>query len=92
MNCKPGDTAIIIGSSVYAGRIVETLYLAPQEKFSLPNGVLHASSGPERWAIRSLGTPFPGALGDGMFGCAPDSHLRPLVKLKETEALEVETI
>lgn len=84
MNCKPGDIAIIIGSSIYAGRLVEVLYVAPTVSHDLPNGVPHsAGTDAGTWVLKSLGTPFPGTMGDGMYGCGKDVALRPLPKLSE---------
>ena len=44
MNCKPGDIAVVIGASRFAGRLVEVLYAAPQNDFYLPDGCCHSGS------------------------------------------------
>ena len=41
MNCRPGDLAVILGKGVFAGRLVEVLYAAPQVEFQLPDGYSH---------------------------------------------------
>ena len=80
MNCKPGDIAIVVGNSVYAGRLVEIIAAPPtNSKFYLPNGVWHdIPTHPDDWIIKSLGSAFPGAHGDGMYGCGSDRGLRPI--------------
>lgn len=79
MNCKPGDIAIVIHhKSVLLGRLVEVICVAPTERFRLPNGVAHLAGGANMWVVKSLGAPFPGALGDGMYGVGSDRGLRPI--------------
>ncbi|MCP4597814.1 hypothetical protein [Neptuniibacter sp.] len=84
MNCKPGDSAITLYSDKFngknSGRLVEVLFLAPSGYFELPNGVINSPSKPNSWVCKSLGTPFAGALEDGMYGVFPDRKLRPLPK------------
>lgn len=84
MNCKPGDLAIVIGGPVYGGRLVEVLYAAPVGvAHELPNGVTNAPNGEGCWVVKSMGTPFPKAIGDGMYGTGRDSNLRPLPGITE---------
>lgn len=84
MNCKPGDLAIVVkdrSGGEFLGRLVEVIRAAPiGTPFVLPNGVSHATlTGEEHyWVLRSLGTRFPHAHGDGMYGCGRDSGLYPL--------------
>lgn len=95
MNCKPGDLAIVIGSSRYSGRLVEVLDLAPNAWFRLPNGQLHCPPGDnESWVVNVLGSPIATRVGgDGATrlvnqGVAPDSKLRPLPGKLEDEEIE----
>jgi hypothetical protein len=90
MNCKPGDLAIILGSSKFAGTIVEVLHLAPPNDFTLPNGQWHEGCpNGGNWVLR---LPRP-VLAERMFGkprwtlygCGPDSRMRPVSGLPEVE-------
>lgn len=89
MNCKPGDLAMIVGSSEYAGRIVDVLYAAPAYKFDLPDGYPHAGQPPGKWVIRFarevrvplVGWPHRMA----KYGCADDSKLRPLLPARKSD-------
>lgn len=93
MNCEPGDIAVVVGSSIYAGRLVEVIRLAPSEDFMLPNGVMNERSGSGIWwVLKSLGTPFPAAKGDGMYGSGPDDKLRPLRGDITEQESEIEAI
>jgi hypothetical protein len=84
MNCKPGDLAIVIGTSRWAGRLVEVLYAAPSENFELPDGHWHRGREPGYWVVHSLGSPVETPVDHGatfrmtMYFCADDSKLRPL--------------
>lgn len=93
MNCKPGDMAIVIGSSKYSGLIVDVLYLAPPYDFRLPNGQLHQGC-PDgtTWVIkmprkvevrRSFG-------GNRMsiYGCGSDSKMRPVSGIPDEESTD----
>lgn len=84
MNCKPGDLAVVLGTSVFAGRLVEVLYAAPQVEFQLPDGYMHDGCGPNCWVLRSLGSTFSapteekGFMRVAMYVAGPDARLRPL--------------
>lgn len=83
LNCKPGDMAVIIGGSVFAGKIVTVLITAPQKEFKLPDGYPHVAANPRSWVIEFHGdTP---AFCDGLaspritrYAVGLDSKLRPL--------------
>jgi hypothetical protein len=86
MNCKPGDLAYVIGSSRYAGRIVEVISPAPQGvSFLLPDGCMHVAT-TYNWLIRFVGAPVEFSMGFGRskwsrlghFSVAPDRKLRPI--------------
>lgn len=82
MNCKPGDLAYIVGSSKFAGRIVEVVSHAPQDvPFALPDGYMQSPTNYE-WVIRFVGAPIeaPVTLGTRVtrYGAAPDRLLRPI--------------
>ena len=81
MNCRPGDRAIVIGNSKYAGRIVAILYAAPKVDFCLPNQVPHEGCRTGRWVLKSCGSKFPDAHGSGMYGVGQDKLLIPLPRL-----------
>lgn len=89
MNCKPGDLAITIGTSEFAGRLVEVLHEAPQQPFVLPDGFRAVAANPESWVIQILGSPVKALLESGdsrytVYGVAHDAKLRPLPGLDET--------
>jgi hypothetical protein len=96
MNCKPGDLAIVIGSSKYSGRLVEVLFLAPNATFVLPNGQYHrVPDDNESWVVNILGSPIEAQFGGGvkkpvMQGVAADKRLRPLPGKLEDEEIEDE--
>ncbi|WP_339678256.1 hypothetical protein [uncultured Zhongshania sp.] len=84
LNCKIGDTAIVIGESVHVGKLVKIIEAAPKnETFKLPNCVRNAPIDDDEhyWIFKSLSTPFEGAQGDGMYGSGRDSRLIPLPKV-----------
>ena len=84
-NVKAGDLAIIkCQYPVLNGRIVEVLYVAPNERFVLPNGLLHEQpSVHPAWVLKAIGGPFLALATDGSempswYGVVQDSALRPL--------------
>ena len=92
MNCKPGDLAIITGSSIYTGRLVEVLFAAPVVPFMLPDGFRHDACEYGDWVIKSIGSPFSTTTHSGRFlrfaiyGVGTDSYMRPLPSIKQTES------
>ena len=90
MNCKPGDIAVVIGASRFAGRLVEVLYAAPQNDFYLPDGYCHSGSAPNYWVLRTLGSLFGapteehGFLRVTEYGVGADARLRPLRAVPKT--------
>lgn len=99
MNCKPGDLAIVIGGSDYAGRIVEVLHAAPSDDFfTLPDGYRHRPVEPGCWVIRFLGSPVKAPVGTDYasaryritrYGSCRDAGLRPLRGLSDEEAEQI---
>jgi hypothetical protein len=87
MNCKPGDLAYVLGSSKYAGRVVEVLSRVPQGvDFMMPDGYTHVASSND-WLIRFVGAPVECPMGFrgkkqwsrlGNYATAPDRKLRPI--------------
>jgi hypothetical protein len=82
MNCKPGDLAYIVGSSKFAGRIVEVVSYAPiGVNFALPDGYTQIAQHYE-WVIRFVGASIEAPTGLGTrvtrYATAPDRLLRPI--------------
>lgn len=86
MNCQPGDIAIVIGPSKYAGAIVEVLYAAPPVYFYLPDGQRAAPAQPGCWVLRLISGAVPATIRWGKrrstrqawYGVGSDRYLRPL--------------
>lgn len=83
MNCKPGDVAVVIGDSKYAGKLFEVLYSAPTDKsFKLPDGVWHDACEAGVWVLKVVGeavdAPFGGGFRKARYGCGGDAKLQPL--------------
>ena len=100
MNCKPGDLAIVVRDNFdigALGKLVEVLYLAPPDKFQLPNGQWNVGSEDrygQVWVIRILGeklTP-PNCWFQTEYGTGADSALRPLPGLTQDEHENVEAV
>lgn len=87
MNCKPGILAYVLGSSKYAGRIVEVISCAPKGiDFEMPDGYTHVATAND-WLIRFVGAPVECPMGFngkekwsrlGNFATAPNRKLRPI--------------
>lgn len=95
MNCKPGDIAIVVGDSVFAGRLFEVLYAAPPRRFYLPDGQMHEACRPGEWVLRSFGGLVDAQCEGGltrkaMYGCGRDSKPRPLRGVQELDLSEAE--
>ena len=93
MNCKPGDLAIVVRDNFdigALGKLVEVLYLAPPDKFQLPNGGWNVGAGDRYgrvWVIRILGSRLrpPKCWWTTEYGTGADSALRPLPGLSEEQ-------
>jgi hypothetical protein len=96
MNVKAGDLAVIIGSSKYAGAIVEVLYLAPVGvEFQLPDGYFHIPVSPCSWVVKFQR--LVPAFGDldqyvrhALYGVGSDHKLRPVSGLPIEEDTNIE--
>jgi hypothetical protein len=91
MNCKPGDLAIIVGTSDYAGKLVEVLYAAPRDRFALPDGYPHQPCADGQWVVKILGSPVRAPTAWGKFrlthyAAGRDEKLRPIRPDEETSA------
>lgn len=89
MICKPNELAMIVKPSKkndnLIGRVVTTLYVAPDGDFLLPDGVKHFAIGPSRysvWWVVEFSNPIDAPTSFGtrktVYGCLPDSALRPI--------------
>lgn len=90
MNCKPGDLAVFVVSptGVNLGKIVHVVRtFTPPE---IIDGNLWAAGKDLEpcFVIESLGSPIEHRLGPFMMGAAPDSWLRPIRGLPETETTD----
>lgn len=87
MNVRAGDIAIVIGSSEYAGLIVDVLCLAPTRPFSLPDGYWHVACTGQEWVIKAQ-RPIKCPAGTGyqmsIYATASDRWLRPIRGEPET--------
>ncbi len=98
MNCKPGDIAVIIGVSKFAGMIVEVLYFAPIGSFALPDGYPACNeSEHDCWVVKSLGSQFNANLNIGdrvtgqrktMYGFGADRKMRPIRGIEDGESTQ----
>ena len=91
---EPGCLAIVIGDSIYAGRIVEVLYVAPADDFRLPDGKMHFGSEEiGHWVIKFQSpVDAPLFIGDRqtgsrktLFGVGSERKMRRLPEVDETE-------
>lgn len=84
MNCKPGDLAVIVGGSRYAGMLVHVIEAAPIGSFLLPDGHAATNDSTNSWVVKSLSGKFwcPGQTGEFLryadYGFVVDSKLRPI--------------
>lgn len=97
MNCKPGDLALIVGGSRFAGGLVEVLHAAPSVMFFLPDGYVHEGCSLNFWVIRSMGSPFdaptsPGKTRKTMYAVGNDLFLRPLKGLEKDKKQKLEAV
>jgi hypothetical protein len=87
MNCKPGDLAIVVGSTLeggrYNGTLVHVLYAAPNHHFRLPDGQMNDPGKPGDWVLKTLSGPIKVQIGLrgsrlAIYGTGNDAVLRPL--------------
>lgn len=88
MNCKPGDLAVIVGTStIYQGMLVDVLYSAPLQEFILPDGRKHMPAKDEKDWLVQFQRPITAPTGKGgiktgevitLYGVVHDDHLRPI--------------
>lgn len=96
MNCRPGDLAVIVGGSKYAGHLVDVLFLAPRADFFLPDGYPHEGCERGDWVIKLKGSPVSvplpstGGVRMALYGACADRKLRPIRGLPEPEHVETE--
>lgn len=97
LRCKPGDLAIVVTGTKYAGKLLEVLEAAPPHEFKLPDGQINDPCPPGYWVVKILGAPIPVVLRNGVSRLAPygtcgDHQIRPLRGLPEDETLETERV
>lgn len=95
LRCKPGDLAIVVWGTKYAGKLLEVLQAAPPHEFRLPDGQLNDPCPSGYWVVKILGAPIPVKLRNGNMRLAPygtcgDHQIRPLRGLPEDEMLDAE--
>jgi hypothetical protein len=83
MKCKLSNVATVLRHSKHAGRLVEVLYEAPPEPFTLPDGHQNVGVPRRHWAVRSHGSPMEAPLRPrgkrlAIYGAGPDEKLCPL--------------
>lgn len=89
VNCKPNELAVIVRQSVYGpllGKVVTTLYVAPNCEFKLPDGfrqnALEPNSKYRTWWVvefpNLIDAPCTSGSRKTRYGCVPDAVMRPI--------------
>lgn len=81
MNCKPGDLAVVVGSSQYSGMICEVLYAAPIGSFFLPDGFYAIDGEVGYWVVkfsRKISVQTTNGFRETYYGHGDDKYLRPI--------------
>lgn len=84
LNCKPGDLAVVVGSSDFSGLIVNVLHRAPQVPFNLPDGYPHIACPEGNFWVIEFKSPIPAFIKgspiprQAKFATGRDDKLRPI--------------